>query len=166
MEAFHWASPQTQVFNCKNDLLSAILMCLHSYISDRYILVSYPVDTFFTACRAGSTSCSGAAVKCHLLKNTITVPENFLAWKGFSKITEPNSRACPGQPQQSHPVPKSAVQTLLELSQPCCWHPFPGEPVAVAKHPLRQEPFPSIHPKPALAHLAAHSLASSHWPQD
>lgn len=57
----------------------------------------------------------------------------------------------PGIPQESHHVPESIVQGLLELCRH--HHHFPGEPVPVPDHPLCEEAFPNIQPKSSLIHL-------------
>ncbi|GAB0194069.1 myocardial zonula adherens protein [Grus japonensis] len=55
---------------------------------------------------------------------------------------------------------ESVIQTLLELSQARCCDHFPGEPVPVPNHPLGEEPFPDIQPKPPLSQLHAIPLGS------
>ncbi|GAB0202878.1 cAMP-dependent protein kinase inhibitor alpha [Grus japonensis] len=53
---------------------------------------------------------------------------------------------------------ESVIQMLLELSQAQCCDHFPREPVPVPDHPLSEEPFPDIQPKPP--RLQLHSVPS------
>lgn len=51
-------------------------------------------------------------------------------------------------PQESHLVPETIVQTFPELSQAWCCDNFHGEPFPVPNHPLGDEPFLDMQPKP------------------
>ncbi|KAM4793343.1 uncharacterized protein ACIQIH_013099 isoform 1-T2 [Cyanocitta cristata] len=55
--------------------------------------------------------------------------------------------------QEPHHVPESIVQTLLELCHAWGCEHFPGEPVPVPNHPLSEEPFRNVQPKPPLTQL-------------
>ncbi|KAJ7418809.1 hypothetical protein BTVI_27374 [Pitangus sulphuratus] len=59
--------------------------------------------------------------------------------------------------EESHHMPQSIVQKLIELCQAWCYNHFPGEPVLVLNHPLDEESYPNIQPKPPLTVLG-HSL--------
>ena len=98
-----------------------------------------------------------------LPKNTMTASQNFLVWMGSTELLSSSTWACMRQPQESQSVPKSNRQTIFELWQAWCSHPFSGEPVSVPNHPVAEEPFPHIQPRPPLAQLPCHSFGSSHW---
>lgn len=60
--------------------------------------------------------------------------------------------------QESHHVPESIVQKLLELRWAWCCDHFPGGPVPVSSHPLGKKLLPGIQPKPPLTQLHEISL--------
>lgn len=63
----------------------------------------------------------------------VTEAKNILSWKGPTRV-ESNSWRGTGQLDQSHPVPESDVQALLELCQGCSCDHFPGGPVPVGEN--------------------------------
>lgn len=52
--------------------------------------------------------------------------------------------ACCRKTQKSHQVPKSVVQTFLELRQAWCYDHFPWEPDPVLNNSLGEKRFPDI----------------------
>ncbi|GAB0184693.1 hypothetical protein GRJ2_000934600 [Grus japonensis] len=77
--------------------------------------------------------------------------------EGTHKDHQSNSWLHTG-PAESEQMTESIIQTLLELSQARRCDHFPGEPVPVPNHPLSEEPFPDIQPKPPPSQL--HSIPS------
>ncbi|XP_041269485.1 uncharacterized protein LOC121340654 [Onychostruthus taczanowskii] len=71
-----------------------------------------------------------------------------------------NSLPCTGHPQESHRVPGSVVQSLLELCQASWCDHCPGEPP-----PGPKPPCPNIHLKPALTQLQAIPRPVPMWPR-
>lgn len=59
----------------------------------------------------------------------------------------------PGHPQESHHVPRSIVQSLLELCRAWCCDHFPAASVPVLSHPLGEKLLPGIQHKCLLTHL-------------
>lgn len=75
-----------------------------------------------------------------------------ISWVGRNpqKSLGPTSGPTQDHLWESHCLPESVVQMLLQLRQVSCCDYLPGESFPVPNHPLGKETFPNIQPKPPL----------------
>ncbi|KAJ7395422.1 hypothetical protein BTVI_155053 [Pitangus sulphuratus] len=83
---------------------------------------------------------------------------------GTTRIMESNSWPYTHS-QESHHVPKSIIQMLLELCQSWYHDHFPRETLSVRNYPLGEEPFSNVQPKPPVTQLQAIPLGPVTGPQ-
>uniref|UniRef100_A0A8C5JBU5 Uncharacterized protein n=1 Tax=Junco hyemalis TaxID=40217 RepID=A0A8C5JBU5_JUNHY len=88
----------------------------------------------------------------------VTEPRDALSWQGPSEV---QLLSRPGHPRRSQREAESVVGMILKLWRGCGRGHFPEEPVVVPDHPLGEEHFPNIQPKPPLAQLETIPFISS-----